>query len=274
MLFIEALTGAADAPVTIQTFDDSPARRGGLARILHGPLTRHAAHLDALNRIGAGIFMMVNAGDLRGRTSANVVELRALFIDADGPLNRPYQLPPSILVRSARGEHAYWLVGAGADLLGRFTASQKHLASFYGTDPAVCDLARVMRLPGFRHLKAAPFDVELLHADGSCRYALAEVIDAHPLPGSCRPPRPRARPAVVGRGEADAERFTAWAARRPIREGSRNTTAFSIAAEGFRRGFSDAFVGAVVHDYCERASIAEEARAVIRSAARYHQRRS
>jgi hypothetical protein len=48
--------------------------------------------------------------------------------------------------------------------LDRFTETQKALATSLGTDPVVCDLPRVARLPGFIHHKGAPFRSRLLHA--------------------------------------------------------------------------------------------------------------
>jgi hypothetical protein len=271
-LFLEALTGDAATRVTFQTFDDSPAKRPWLVRRLHGSIAEHAQTLAALNDKGAHIGVMVNAGDLAGRSAHNVVALRALWIDEDQPKRRPFKLAPSIVVRSKRGAHAYWLLQPEAPI-ERFTASQRQLAKYYGTDAAVSDLAHVMRLPGFWHRKAEPFEVELLHADGSMRYELEAVVAAHPVSRV----HPRAWRNAVASIAACADAFTryrAWADSRVIAEGSRNRTAFSIAAEGFRRGLSKPSIEQVVCSFCERAGIPREARSVIVSAGRYHARRT
>jgi hypothetical protein len=50
--------------------------------------------------------------------------------------------------------------------------------------------------------------------------------------------------------------------------GRRNTTAYSIAAEGFRRGLAASDVERVVSTFCWRAGIPAEATAILASAAR------
>ncbi|MBK7742771.1 MAG: hypothetical protein IPI40_03355 [Betaproteobacteria bacterium] len=115
-------------------------------------------------------FVMVNAGDGEVkpgsntcRTAANVVQVRALFVDLDGPPITPVltsSLPPDWVVQSSPDRwHAYWKVQDCA--LGAFTAAQSALAIKFGGDPAVKDLPRVMRVPGFVHRKVTPFTSEL-----------------------------------------------------------------------------------------------------------------
>jgi len=60
--FLEHLTQGES--VTFQTFDDAPAKRKQLSRIMHGKLDKFSDHMEELNRKGAGIFVMVNAGAL------------------------------------------------------------------------------------------------------------------------------------------------------------------------------------------------------------------
>ena len=108
--------------------------------------------------------MTVNATDGRGRRCANVVCVRAAFADLDGAPLAPVlegPLVPSFTVESSPGRfHAYWLV---SDLpLERFKAVQQAIAASFGGDPAVCDLPRVMRLPGFWHRKSEPFRTRIL----------------------------------------------------------------------------------------------------------------
>ena len=146
-----------------QTFDDSPAKRGHLARIRHGTLAEHAAELQKLNEAGAGVFVMVNAGT--ARNNASVTRVRSYFVDLDGaPLEPLLQAEPrtDILVESSPGKaHGYWTTGVCP--LGHFQGRQKALAGHFGGDPVVSDLARVMRLPGLYHRKTdTPFLVKLL----------------------------------------------------------------------------------------------------------------
>ncbi|MCQ4145807.1 AAA family ATPase [Vogesella sp. AC12] len=157
---------------TFQTFDDGPNRRPNLARSLHGTFQQHASDLTRLSAQGAGIFITVNETDGSGRRKAtNIRRVRALFADFDSPAPdilerlRADVMPPSMIVESSAGKfHAYWLVDGVA--LEEFTALQRAIAHCWGSDPAVSDRARVMRLPGFPHQKGEPQAVLLLEVTG------------------------------------------------------------------------------------------------------------
>lgn len=165
---------------TFQTFDDSDQKRRHLIWVLHGSLSEHLEQLTILNNQGAGIFVTVNLTDGKGRTSRNVRQIRAIFADLDGASLAPvleFELKPHIVVESSPGKwHAYWLV---ADLaLDQFTALQKAIAARFGGDPKVCDLPRVMRLPGFLHRKATPVQTLTIQMDRHEPYSADEVHSA------------------------------------------------------------------------------------------------
>ncbi|MGO9571860.1 MAG: hypothetical protein ACLP5H_30410 [Desulfomonilaceae bacterium] len=83
--FLNALAGGKNQQFTFQTFDDNPKRKNNkLNKILHGTLDQCAQKLTRLSNEGAGIFVMVNEGDGKGRTAKNVVLIRANFVDLDG----------------------------------------------------------------------------------------------------------------------------------------------------------------------------------------------
>src|SRR5262249_34896942 len=83
-LFLDAL--APGGRFMFQTFDDNAERKdGGLVRQLYGTLDEHWHELNELNNRGAGIFVTVNETDGKGRETANIVSIRANFIDQDGP---------------------------------------------------------------------------------------------------------------------------------------------------------------------------------------------
>lgn len=164
---------------TFQTFDDSPAKRPELVRTLHGTLTEHYDELSRLNKLGAGVFFTVNETDGKGRKNENIVRVRALFADFDTVDNRrPIKLSrlggiyvPSCIVESSPGKHhAYWVLSddtTGQCPLDYFHTAQKELAYCFGSDPKICDLARVMRVPGFYHNKGAPFLVREIYPHGA-----------------------------------------------------------------------------------------------------------
>jgi hypothetical protein len=90
-------------------------------------------------------------------------------------------IPPAIVCESSPGKHhAYWPV-AGMPLAD-FRDAQKTMAAHYGGDPAVCDLPRVMRLPGYVHAKREPFTSRLLHCDPVMPWRWPELADALGLP--------------------------------------------------------------------------------------------
>ena len=113
---------------------------------------------------GHGIFFCVNEIDRRlapkkQRTSAMVINCRAVFIDDDNvrPTCRTdFPLDPSIVVESSPGKfHYYWLTNTRdfeewEQVMNRIVVTEKG-------DPQARDLVRVMRLPGFKHLKGAAF---------------------------------------------------------------------------------------------------------------------
>lgn len=164
--FLEAL--APDGELTFATFTDG--RKGGqdrLARTLYGSYWRNFGTLAKLNAKGAAVCLMVNRGDGKGRKAGNVQAVRALFLDLDGAPLAPVlaaPLPPAIVCESSPGKHhAYWPV---ANLpLADFPDAQRALAVQYGGDAIVCDLPRVMRLPGYVHAKGESFTSRLVRCD-------------------------------------------------------------------------------------------------------------
>lgn len=183
--FLQMLAG--EAPVTFQTFSDRDELKvkqpGGKdfdphARIFQGTLEQHQDSLEALNRKGAGVYVMVNAGDLQGRAAKNVLRVRSLFVDTDGaPFPTDLPLMPHIVVESSPGRwHLYWKVDGVA--LADFGTLQEALAGHYGTDPAVKDLPRVLRLPGFYHRKGEPVMVQLLEGHDRPPYTPADIYKA------------------------------------------------------------------------------------------------
>ena len=169
-----AIIGRGETRFTFQIFDDNRQRRDAHAaanarrkkegkkklpspfvRVLHGSLDQHFTELVRLNDMGAGIFVSVNATNLRGRTAKDIVEVRWLFIDLDGnPL--PTEGPrPHLVVETSPGHwHVYWKVdGVGLD---EFKAKQMALLARHGGDKVINYLNCVLRVPGFLHRKQEP----------------------------------------------------------------------------------------------------------------------
>jgi hypothetical protein len=149
---------------SFQSYTDDPEKRKAyikngvrdpLARVMHGTLAEWGLDLLKTSDAGAGIFVTVNETDFRGRKAANVVRVRAYFVDLDGtPLSVLLHLklkPHLVAQTSPERYHAYWPV-SGAPL-DQFKKTQQRLIALMQSDPTVHDLSRVMRLPGFPHQK-------------------------------------------------------------------------------------------------------------------------
>lgn len=178
--FLARLDPEADA-FTFQTADDLRPAREEVARTLHGKFDRVCERLDGWNNAPVGIFVTVNETDGSGKRKAgNVRRVRAVFVDLDrAPLDAAINagLEPHIVVESSPGKwHVYWLVDDCA--LDQFRPAQLALAQRFGGDTKVCDLPRVMRLPGFRHRKGAAHLARIVDGIGTTAppYTLAEVV--------------------------------------------------------------------------------------------------
>lgn len=245
-LFIATLFGADRTTHPIE-FRACPNERGTAgARSVY---TRDAGvitlHIKRTDRPGMGGFFGVctrRIGISKGDRT-NVVELPAWWIDIDClklGLDKlavlaalaSCPMPPSIIVDSGAGLHCYWLareaiivaldddgigLGDAAEIEDRNIAVLKQLAGVFAGDVAVCDLARIMRLPGTHNSKAAtleahggePVLVRLLECDSQRTYELGDMEEWLELQ------RPLVeRPAAPG-ATADAtpvNPFTAYAA--------------------------------------------------------------
>jgi putative DNA primase/helicase len=206
--FLHALVPQTDR-FSFQTFTDSKAvrkkykaerKRDPLARVFHGTLAEHWDELVRLSAAGAGVYVAVNETNLHGREATDIVRVRYHFVDMDGaPLGNLARLGlrPHIIIQSSPGKfHVYWRVQDA--LLDHFKATQKRLLALVDSDPNVCDLPRVMRLPGFPHQKEPdqPFMFEIAAqqsfeaysaADFQNALAAAEQAHSRANPGSNQP---------------------------------------------------------------------------------------
>ena len=169
---------------TFQFFSDCGDRR---AQIFHGTFDEVWPKVVVLNtpQSGVGAFVTISETDLKGRRSDNITRPRALFVDADGREQAEHCINvlngcgvyPSMAVNSGRGCHFYFCTDVP---LNQFSELQKQLIGKLGTDPAVKDLSRVMRLPGTLHLKDTdnPQLVKLLipQDDHVQRWQLSDLI--------------------------------------------------------------------------------------------------
>jgi hypothetical protein len=187
--FLRALDPTTDR-FCFQTFDDDQARKDPkLARVHFGTLDAKAPKLSNLNDRGCGIFVVVSAtkDGAKRRTAKDIDHSRAHVIDVDIPGNVPAVrqkiaasgLTPSITVESSPGKyHFYWSVDDCS--LEQFQPTQQALIDYFGSDPNIKDLPRVMRIPGFIHRKETPVRTRLVEVTDA-RYHHADVLKAFGL---------------------------------------------------------------------------------------------
>jgi hypothetical protein len=173
--FIKALTGDADAPIAWRALPektDDPSLR----KKIYGPFSRVKPQLEKLNKAGAGIFIVINKTDAGGQKDSNVTGLTALFVDNDEQVKLESAVAPSIRIKTARGEHLYWLLEPD-EPLNMFEKAQKALARHFGTDQSVSNLSRIMRVPGFYHCKKTPTMVMIESARPDDAHTIDQLLD-------------------------------------------------------------------------------------------------
>ena len=168
---IEFLTLLDPSPVArfnIETFTDLPK---GVSKPDTDPLlhrfpnqTRDQVealipHLERLNEAGAAVFIAVNEFGFQ-RSKQNLMRIRGIHADMDGvspemldAIRR--KLAPTIEVESSgpANVHMYWLLEVDEVLdLETAEAIHRQLVTL-GADKAAIDVSRLLRLPGFRHMK-------------------------------------------------------------------------------------------------------------------------
>lgn len=199
--FLAAFQGG---PYRLRTFCDQGRGAGknytvdGAADPAFAALLTELAGVNEAER--RGVFFVVNGG---GHKDGEITRVTAQFVEADGLSLETqwdnlmaFPLPPSIIVRTRKSLHGYWLM-AESDEAGRlisapssqestaiestdpnlsdFRPLQKKLAAHFGGDPVIANPSRVMRLPGFYHHKAEPLLVVCLLFEPTRRYPQAEL---------------------------------------------------------------------------------------------------
>lgn len=193
--FLKALDPSAKT-FTFQTFTDSKRAKAGaqhdpLAKVFTGSLDKHWQQLVALNRAGAGVFVTINATDGRGRKLSNITAVRGVWREADEPDLPALPLAPTMIVESSPGKHhEYILTDAPIADAPEFADVMTEIVGAYGSDHRAKDRARVLRVPGFYHLKddKPPTMVQLVHSDGPRHCWEAIVAAFQPAPGAARKP--------------------------------------------------------------------------------------
>lgn len=179
--FLKLLDPSTDS-FTFQTFDNTSEKNPRLTRIMNGTLEEFWDQLCMLNDQGAGVYVTVQDTDLGGRKKENITAIRGLFFENDDGID-PAVVPvkPTMVVKTSKGRgHMYYLlsnkVTLSKEIENQFSAMMEFLIKL-GSDKAVKDIARVLRLPGFLNWKRdIPTRVELVQMKGY-RYVWETLVE-------------------------------------------------------------------------------------------------
>jgi RepB DNA-primase from phage plasmid len=210
------------------------SRRQTMQRILPAESVAHPHFQQWLsdeNLAGADIFIGMNPvkeGAYR-RTKGHIREIRHVYLDLDEQAevsllairNSGDVPPPTFVLDTSPGKHqVVWRVEGMAP--GQAESLLHALASQFGGDPAATDIARLLRLPGFRNQKYHdPFFVRVHHeTDEVYRLEDFRVRESSPessrQPGEAEPGGRTVSPGHRSQSEAD------WAyAKRALSRGDR-----------------------------------------------------
>jgi len=166
--FIKRLFHGTELPVYFSSLandrdDDSQPREQHVHTRMPEDVERFVTKWD---RRGRGMFFCVATLEQRKRNKDNAREIAFLWADLDfkgidstqdvtAALAR-LRYPPSLIVKSGHGLHLYWLLKEPADAVAereRLEAVLRLLADHVAGDLQVCEVARLMRLPGTHNTK-------------------------------------------------------------------------------------------------------------------------
>lgn len=147
-----------------------------------GKIPQYIKLLNDHNAKNRGIFFVVNFG---GHTDNEITRVNAQFVENDTlPVDKQYEnlmafpLEPSLIVKTKKSLHAYWLVKNGD--ISRFRDVQTKLAEYFKGDKTIINESRVLRLPGFEHRKGEPVKVACIKYNPELRYTQDQLLEHLP----------------------------------------------------------------------------------------------
>lgn len=155
-------------------------------------------HAHELNKQGYGIFAAVNEFE-GARRNVNLKKLNSWYVELDE--GEKYQqlalimdspVLPNLIVESKRGYQLYF--NCRQATVENYVPILKELQHFFGADSKASDIARLLRAPGFNHVKQIddPFEVR---AVWELPGTYSEDIMLHYFPINADDERPQNEPA-------------------------------------------------------------------------------
>lgn len=231
--------------------------------------------LHSLNEDGLNIFIGVNPRRFAGGTKDAVRICRSVWVDLDNVTfdeaqNRWEDLlpPPSLLVASGHGYHAYWLLGRpfiarSRRQRNRFETMLKALYADLRAD-TTNDVSRILRLPGTWNVKdlrngKKPEMCVLVHCEPERRYSLSTFGPWFEI-ARREKPHEAPRPSSIGWNEGPPEGGHVEAIVRQLDENAsdRSRRDFAVICELLRAGLDPESIWQLVHDRSKFAARGRE----------------
>ena len=170
--------------VCLRVFSDRKGDgfKGQKLEIKAAKIGEYVPLLKDYNQKNRGIFFVVNSG---GHEDKEITRINAQFVENDSiPLEKQYQnhrafpLEPSLIVKTKKSLHAYWLIQDGD--VAKFRSVQAKLANYFSGDKSIVNESRVLRLPGFDHRKGDPVRVTCIKYNPELRYTQEQLLNSLP----------------------------------------------------------------------------------------------
>jgi hypothetical protein len=225
-----------------------------------------ADQLGKANGDGWNIYIGVNPRKGKGLSGdVNVAVFRCVFVDfdhieADGcspteiALSRIEDagLPvPTLVIYSGHGTHGYWRLAVPV-AEGTWRNLQARLNQALGSDPAIRNPERIMRLPSFHNVKAAAHPVEcfIVQADPSAVYPVEAIAGVLPALTEKAPTlAPAQKPGTSNAKVAKAHAVLYSHKWESCAEGERGNQAYRHAAQLRELGLSEADTLEILSDW-------------------------
>jgi len=145
-------------------------------------ITKRLPALREHNQKNRGIYFVVNAG---GHEDNDITRINAQFMECDDASIeeqwariQAFPLEPSIVVKTRKSLHTYWLVRDAS--VASFRRVQRELVAHFDGDKSCVNESRVLRLPGFNHCKQEPVMVTCVKFNPELRYTQAQMEEHLP----------------------------------------------------------------------------------------------
>lgn len=176
-----------DGHLTIVTIGQPDDTGHQIAAAYSNPSDHDFNLINMSSNNGHDVYFTVNETNNKGRKAEHIESIRAIFADDDAHRDTPrtdWKLEPSLIVQTSSSDkgnkyHYYWLCETTD--VDEWERVMEGLIKWYNTDPAVRDLARILRLPGYNNCKRQPYSLcHVVGGNGKYYHWSEDITKAFP----------------------------------------------------------------------------------------------